>query len=198
MEKEPIMDKREIKKNKIIENSIMLMYLNGYNGTSIKDITDAAGVPKGSFYQYFKDKSDYAVEAIKYYYRDSEDSIALFHDENIKPLDRIVRFFETKKTKFKNIGLLYGCFVGNLSEEVGGIDENITFEAENFHNKIEANIYECLKKAKEEGQFASNVDEKYFAKFILTAWQGTLLRSKVSDDFDTIESFFVVLKGLLK
>ena len=50
------MDKREEKKNRIINSSIHLMYLKGYNGTSIKDITDAAKIPKGSFYNYFKDK----------------------------------------------------------------------------------------------------------------------------------------------
>ena len=37
----------------MIEKGMMLLWSKGYNATSVKDIVDAAQVPKGSFYFYF-------------------------------------------------------------------------------------------------------------------------------------------------
>ena len=61
------MKNKKMRKDEIIKASIDLMYLKGYNGTSVKDITDAAGIPKGSFYNYFEDKEQYAIDALHHY-----------------------------------------------------------------------------------------------------------------------------------
>ncbi len=82
------MDKRTEKKNRIISDSIDLMYLKGYNATSVKDITDAAGIPKGSFYNYFEGKEQYAIEALKYYSDNNNNDFLIFSVEDDEPLER--------------------------------------------------------------------------------------------------------------
>ena len=52
-----MMDKRE-KENKLMEKALKLFTEKGVNNTSIQDIADEAGVGKGTFYLYFKDKYD--------------------------------------------------------------------------------------------------------------------------------------------
>ena len=51
------MDKKE-KENKLMEKALKLFTEKGVNNTSIQDIADEAGVGKGTFYLYFKDKYD--------------------------------------------------------------------------------------------------------------------------------------------
>ena len=41
------------------------MRTQGYHGTGVKDIVDAAGVPKGSFYNYFDSKEAFAIAALE-------------------------------------------------------------------------------------------------------------------------------------
>ena len=52
-----MMDKKE-KENRLMEKALKLFTEKGVNNTSIQDIADEAGVGKGTFYLYFKDKYD--------------------------------------------------------------------------------------------------------------------------------------------
>ena len=54
-------------RTRLIEGGMALFGQKGYNATGIKDITDAAGVPKGSFYNYFASKEDFGAEIIRSY-----------------------------------------------------------------------------------------------------------------------------------
>ena len=45
-------------KERIVKESTALFLHKGFQGTTIKDITDAVGLTKGAFYWYFKSKDD--------------------------------------------------------------------------------------------------------------------------------------------
>ena len=49
-------------RNAILEAGTKPFIERGYNACSVQDITDAAGVPKGSFYNHFKSKEALAAE----------------------------------------------------------------------------------------------------------------------------------------
>ena len=51
------MDKKD-KENRLLATAFDLFTKKGVNNTSIQDIADSAGVGKGTFYLYFKDKYD--------------------------------------------------------------------------------------------------------------------------------------------
>ena len=53
-----IQEKKNEKENKILKSSYKLFTEKGINSTSIQDIVDNAGIAKGTFYLYFKDKYD--------------------------------------------------------------------------------------------------------------------------------------------
>lgn len=187
------MDKKNIKKNLIIEKSIGLMYLNGYNGTSVKDITDAAGIPKGSFYNYFIGKEQYAINAIDFYEENINCLVETLDNDSLDPLDRIKNFYKEKIKILEKRGVEYGCFVGNLSEEVGNNNENISKRADEFHKKIESVIVKNLIIAEKENMLKKNVSAKILGDFILISWQGALLRAKVAKNILPVEEFYEVL-----
>ena len=51
-------NKKEQKRNSLLDSAFTLFIDNGFNKTSIADIVKKAGVAKGTFYLYFKDKYD--------------------------------------------------------------------------------------------------------------------------------------------
>ena len=61
------MTKGELSKKKIIEAAGDLFWKNGYTKTGINEILKATGLPKGSFYFYFKKKSEVAEAVLQYY-----------------------------------------------------------------------------------------------------------------------------------
>ena len=63
------MKKGEESRQRLIACAARLFWKNGYAATGISEILAQAGLPKGSFYFYFKSKDDLAVEVISYYQR---------------------------------------------------------------------------------------------------------------------------------
>ncbi len=49
---------KQQKRDSLLESAFSLFINNGFNKTSISDIVNSAGVAKGTFYLYFKDKYD--------------------------------------------------------------------------------------------------------------------------------------------
>jgi TetR/AcrR family transcriptional regulator, cholesterol catabolism regulator len=45
-------------RHEILRNSIRLFVRNGFNATTVQEITDSVGVSKGAFYWYFKSKDE--------------------------------------------------------------------------------------------------------------------------------------------
>lgn len=188
------------RKNEIIRASINLMYLKGYNGTSVKDITDAAGIPKGSFYNYFKDKEQYAIDALVFYQSDmGSEKMLLLTDKNLKPLDRIKEFFIYGIKNARENELKYGCFMGNLTQEMGDISEAISKTSAKLNNQIVQKIYKNLLEAYENKELKKDIDLNMLASFIISAWQGTLLRMKMDADETVLDNFYTMLtEDLLK
>jgi TetR/AcrR family transcriptional repressor of nem operon len=50
---------KEDTKQRLLMTGAEIMHLKGFNHTGIQEILDKAGVPKGSFYNYFKSKEDF-------------------------------------------------------------------------------------------------------------------------------------------
>jgi hypothetical protein len=52
-------------RDRIVEAALDRFHTLGFNGCGVQDIVDKAGIPKGSFYNYFKAKELLAVEVLK-------------------------------------------------------------------------------------------------------------------------------------
>lgn len=188
------MEKRDIRKNEIIRDSIDVMYLKGYNSTSVNDIAIAASIPKGSFYNYFSDKEQYAVDAV-HYYRDymSRDNISTLRREDLTPLDRIRTFFTNSITRLVKHEYKMGCFVGNLAQEMGDVSEAISRATADFYKNIVSLIHENLVEARTNGEIESKSDLMTTASFIISAWQGSQIRMKAARDRKILDEFITML-----
>ena len=76
-------DKTDIPK-RLAKAGYELFNQHGYNATGIQQITDAAGVPKGSFYAYFPSKEALAVAILEHYWSDITRCFFLGHIGNPK------------------------------------------------------------------------------------------------------------------
>lgn len=190
------MKNKTIRINDIIKKSYYLMHLYGYNGTSVKKITDAADIPKGSFYNYFDNKEDYAKKVIEYLL-ENDTRFNIFSDKKIKPLKRIERFFEYNITKLHQKEYKYGCFVGNLTQEMADVNETLSITTEKFHTFVADKIEKCLIEAQTNGKLQETVKLETLSNYIINAWQGSLLRMKSQQNDQPLKDFMKVLKQLL-
>lgn len=77
----------------IIEKASELFAVNGFNATSVQDITDACGISKGAFYLSFKSKDSLLVSIFEYFSRKLMKRMSGIHDYKVSSEERLVLFF---------------------------------------------------------------------------------------------------------
>src|SRR5580704_9353032 len=99
----------------------------GFNACSVQDITEAAGVPKGSFYNHFKSKEALAAEILTEYGKGHTDRSILSNSE-VAALTRLRRHFAALNEYFSrcNDGCLVGKFMAEVSADTPQIRERLT------------------------------------------------------------------------
>jgi TetR/AcrR family transcriptional repressor of nem operon len=192
--------KYEEKKSCIISSGMDLMWDHGYNGTSVNDIVKAADVPKGSFYFYFKSKEDFAIQALKEYFKESYAEFCSTLLEDIgTPLERIKRFYNRRiEMLMQQVDDNRGCFACNLSSEVADHISGIQTEVARIHNVVLADVIKVAREAQELGELDKNVDVVKMFAFIEDAGKGTMVSMKALGDHSPIESYKYMIDRLLE
>src|SRR3982751_6015582 len=115
-------------RRRLLEAGIAMVHSRGFSASGVKDITDAAGVPKGSFYAYFPSKEAFAAAVLEHYWSDIEARLLPILDSDGLAQERIRRFFHALADEHEAGDFLLGCLVGNLSLELGGTSAPVRAE----------------------------------------------------------------------
>jgi len=170
------------KKQHIIYTGLKALCLKGYNATGVKEITDAAGIPKGSFYNYFSSKEKFAIEAMEFF-TDKELALmqkSLEHD-SLPPLKRIEHLYKIKVDHFiEKASFSLGCFLCNMTLEMADVSEPIAKAATQLFKKEDELIINCLKEAQKCGDLGKDVDVEELTGLIRDSWLGALIIMKAN------------------
>ncbi len=167
-----------------------IIHHKGYTATGLQEILAAAGVPKGSFYFYFKSKEDFGLALIDHYRAGlSAATRPILEDPSKPPLERLERFFSWFHDAFAAEGFIKGCPLGNLTQELG--DVNPAFRAK-LHLALENLIRAVaiqLEEASARGELSARIEPEATARFIISAWQGALVRMKAVAGPEPLDNF---------
>lgn len=184
-------EKQYQKKLHIIRHGLRSLYRKGYNATGVKEVTDAAGIPKGSFYNYFQSKEDMAVEAMGYFTeRELAATREILSDKSVPPLQRIENLYATKIEHFVNRGeFSLGCFLCNMTLEMADVNEAIAAAASSAFKREYQPIAECLEEAAANGELSPDTDIDRLSDLLRNAWLGALVIMKATKSAEPLRSF---------
>ncbi|MDJ0777568.1 MAG: TetR family transcriptional regulator C-terminal domain-containing protein [Gammaproteobacteria bacterium] len=192
------MRKGEVKKEQILWAGLELMKLHGYNGTSVKDIVDAAGVPKGSFYNYFDSKESFATDALEAVaLEDEQMTRATMAAIDGSPLAQLQGYFTASAERFCDRDFRQGCFFGNMAQEMSDSNDVIRDAVERIMQRKTQSITQLLDAAQAAGEIRAGADTSQLAEFVFNAWEGTLMRMKASRTREPLQTFLQILPRLL-
>jgi TetR/AcrR family transcriptional repressor of nem operon len=178
-------------KQKIIETGADIIHLKGFHHTGIQEILDATGVPKGSFYNYFKSKEDFGLQVIDHYvdqfFLISE---KMLQDTSLSPLDKLKKIFVSFMNIFKARDYAYGCPIGNLSQEMGDLSPAFRDRLKNAIDTLAESCRCLLEEAQRAGEISTKLDLKESSYFIISSWHGSLLRMKVEKSLAPLENHY--------
>src|SRR3978361_2057130 len=106
-------------RERLLEAGVRIFSKSGFNGCSVQDITDCAGVPKGSFYNHFDSKEALGAAALKHYWSDGAcDRLHVLERTDLTPLARLRTYFEESSAGVAEMGFPCGCLIGNMAAEL--------------------------------------------------------------------------------
>jgi TetR/AcrR family transcriptional repressor of nem operon len=173
---------RESVKEQIIAAAVKTLHRKGFNGTSVQDITDAAKVPKGSFYNHFDSKEDLAVAALDRYWQWMLAGLRPLSDAKTPAIDRLKQYFRGLRELGRPNEYRNGCMIGNMCTEMPdqspAVRERLAVVMAAWTRAVES----CVREAQADGTLRRDLDARTIAAFLLSAWQGAMMRAKVDRD----------------
>jgi len=192
------MNKRETKKREILLAGLNVMREHGYNGTSVKDIVDAAGVPKGSFYNYFESKEDFVLEAIEFVAGESCEMTSSMLQDTTKPVpERILHFFTSGTERACLEQFRGGCFLGTMCQELSDTSDSVRAKLRSVMRRHIALIADVLEEGRREETVTSNLPSQTIAEFLFNAWEGALMAMKTAKSREPLDAFVQILPRVL-
>lgn len=171
---------KESNKENLLREGVTLLLEQGYHGTGLQEILDAAKIPKGSFYNYFGSKENYGAEVIQHYIDPFITQLGI-HLENAEDdaLGAIQCYFNELIVELERNEFSGGCLLGNLMGELSDTSDVCLKSLQSAISRYRDLLQFGLEKAQDQGTIRSDKSAKDMADMLVNTWQGSLLRMKV-------------------
>jgi len=187
------MEKKDTKAE-IIAAGTELIALQGYNATGIDAVLKKVGVPKGSFYHYFGSKEEFGLAVIAHFALHYDLKLQAFlRNEDFSPLSRIRNYLENGQAHLCQHRFSKGCLIGNLGQELADQNERFRARLDGIFQGWKQQFAACLREAQQAGELSSDLAPAVLAGFILSGWEGAILRAKVMKSPQPLQDFIDTL-----
>ncbi|GII56144.1 TetR family transcriptional regulator [Planotetraspora thailandica] len=182
-------------RKEIVDAALAQFHERGYNAAGVKDITDRAGVPKGSFYNHFASKEALAIVALQMYGEGRR--LEEVTDPGTDPLTRLRSHFEFLRDEVVEQGFTHGCLIGNFTAEIADHSDAIRDAVQEAFATWAATIAATIAEAQGAGAVRAGLDPEQTARYILSTWEGTIVMARAERSRDAFDTFFELTFGTL-
>jgi TetR/AcrR family transcriptional regulator, transcriptional repressor for nem operon len=172
------------------------IHRNGFSASGVADITAAAGVPKGSFYNHFESKEAFGCAALDSYWELGRAAFAPLSHEGPAP-ERVRQHFAALDSLLSVDNYAAGCMLGNFAIEAGPLSDALRGRAADLFEAWTSALADCLREGQAEGSIGNAVAAETLARFLIAAWQGAIQRAKVERNGSAPAAFHQALEALL-
>lgn len=166
------------------------MFRQGYIGSGVRDIVAAAEAPQGSFTNHFRSKEAFAREVLDRYFDHVKGLVAqALDDKSLAPKARLKRYLDIITTRLEADAFNRGCLIGDFSLEAVAHSDMLRERLEIIFTEWRAPFAACIAEAQASGEIAKTFPPDELAEFLLSSWQGAILRMKVARNAEPLERF---------
>ena len=164
----------------ILNAGLKVMFQSGYMGATVRDICAAAGAPHGSFTNHFRSKEQFAKEVLDRYFANLQGHVReALDDKSLTPRQRLERYLEIISGVLADEKWNRGCLIGDFSLETVSQSKPLRQRLEAIFKEWRAPFASCIAEAQAIGEIDSTFDPTDLAEFLLSSWEGAILRMKV-------------------
>jgi TetR/AcrR family transcriptional repressor of nem operon len=189
-------------KLKLLRTAHELISQQSYGSVGVDQICEQSGVKKGSFYHFFRSKSELTVAAYEYHWAGLQETLDRIFSAEKPPLDRLDDYLnhvqQTQTDRCQRYGRLLGCPFVSLGCELSTQDESIRLMAQKISQGKRTYLENTLREAIDRGDISA-ADPKLLAGELHTYIVGLVQEAKIANDvrvFDRLKPGANRLLGL--
>lgn len=177
-------------KEALLLTGMAILTERGFNTVGIDYILKRIGVPKGSFYHYFKNKDDFGLQVIQRY--DDYFCAKLrrcLASAPLEPLDGIRAFVDEAIEGIEKYRFTRGCLIGNFGQEIAILSDQFKQPLAQCLKHWSLLLAQNLEQAKALEKISASVDANAQAEFFWIGWEGAILTAKVMQSTEPMKRF---------
>ncbi len=168
---------REFDLDEALDKALLVFWRQGYEGTSLSDLTDATGVSRPSLYAAFGNKEELFRRALDRYAEHGPGAIqreALAEPTARRVVQTLLRGAAESLTDPNNPP---GCLAVQGALSCSNAADSIKLELCNRRSTAEAILADRFELARKEGDLGSTEDPVALARFVMTIAQGMAIQA---------------------
>jgi TetR/AcrR family transcriptional regulator, transcriptional repressor for nem operon len=187
-------------KTRLMEAAMDLMWQNSYGAASVDAICERAGAKKGSFYYFFKSKSQLAAAALEADWNKKRAEMDSIFSPTIPPLERFDRYFDFVYGRLAEVrnrcGAILGCPFVSVGSEVSTQDQIVRETIDRIMDSKLNYFVSAVRDAAAQGLIVTQ-DPVAKAKALFSSYQGTVAQARIQNDVELIRDFKAIAKEVL-
>ncbi len=182
----------------ILDTGQSLILGRGFTAVGLNELLSTAGVPKGSFYHYFKSKEAFGAALLQAYFADYlARTDALLAGDDALAAQRLMRYWQGWMTMDNNDCLESSCLVVKLSAEVSDLSEPMRVALLDGTRQIIEHLANCLRQGAVDGSLSSLLDAPQTALALYELWLGAALLTKLRRERSALDTALFTTLRLL-
>ena len=187
-------------KERLMEAAMDLMWQNSYGAASVDAICERAGAKKGSFYYFFKSKSQLAAAALEADWNKKRAQMDSIFSATVPPLERLDSYFDFVYERLvevhKRCGAILGCPYMSVGSEVSTQDQIVRETIDRIMDRKLNYFVSAVRDAAAQGLIAAP-DPEAKAKALFACYQGTVAQARIQNDIELLRQFKQVARDVL-
>lgn len=151
----------------------------GFAAVGLAEILAEAGVPKGSFYHYFKSKEAFGADMlVRYFDQYAQQLERLLNRPGASARDCLIDFYR-RWASHEGGNCQQACLAVKLSGEVSDLSEPMREALAAGMQGVERKLADCIARGQAEGAIDPSLVPGQVATLLYTLWVGAELMAKV-------------------
>lgn len=185
------------KRQHILDTGYRIIAGKGFSGVGLNEILQTAGVPKGSFYHYFKSKEQYGQALLEGYFATYLAGIDdIFQASDAPARQRLLRYWQRWINSQCDEEAAGKCLVVKLSAEVADLSDAMRITLRDGTDQVIARIAACLQAGVADGSLPP-LPAEATARTLYQLWLGASLLAKLHRNSSPLSDAMTVTEKML-
>lgn len=187
---------KEFEPLEALDAAMELFWRKGYEAASMRELLDAMGIGRGSFYDTFGDKHALFLAALDRFQEVRTTWVEeVLRDAGLEGVREVFRRTIEGLVEFEP---RRGCLLANSAVELAPHDPEVADRISGYVLRTEDAFERALARAREDGEMPDESDPKALARFLVNTLHGMRVLARAGADRETLEDTVHIALGALR